>query len=293
MKIIEKPPLPLAQICLYGSSGSGKTALATHLPWGDPRWGERAIYVAIDNSSEKLESIHPEDRKHLIIVSPEPKVVNGRLVLDPHSEAAEIASHDWKSQFSDVGTIILDGGTELADMLLRSYANQGVFSGAGGDKHLMVGQKGTASYMAQPMEGDYGMAQNGMNHILGFLFKQPLSIICVFQEDIYQPKGTAAASAAIGGPVGAGGKSINKLASKFNTVVRCEARSSSIPDAKGQIKNTTQFKVYTEPRGIWLGKLRKPVGMENPIAEMDVTNRIHEFWKAFDGFAVHWMEDTK
>lgn len=289
MQILTTPPVPLAQVCIYGASGAGKTALGTHLNWGTPRWGERGIYVAADPSSEKLESIHPDDRKRLIVVKMAPKSINGKQVLDPHAEMCEICSHDWKAEYPDVGTIILDGGTELADMLLRSYANQGVFAGASGDKHLMVGEKGKSSYMAQPVRGDYGMAQNGMNHILGFLLNQPLSVIFICQETIIDVPGSATS---IGGPAGAGKAATNRIASKFNTLIRAESRSTSIPNKNGMVVNSTEYRVYTEPRGIWMGKLRKPIGMDNPIAEMNVTGRVHEFWHTFDKFAVHWTDDN-
>lgn len=238
-----------------------------------------------------METIHPEDRKHLVLVTPTAKTLpSGERVYDPHDEACKIATFDWKAKYPDVGTLILDGGTELCDQLLRSYANQGVFSGASGDKHLMVGQKGTPGYMAQPLPGDYSMAQNGMNHIFNYLFRQPLSIIVVFQAGIYQPDGQAAASAAVGGPMGAGGKSVNRITSKFNTVVRMDGRSVSMPDPSGKLVTKISYKAYTEQRGIWQAKLRKPVGVANPLAELDITDRPHVFWEEFERVASHWAD---
>src|SRR6185503_12491460 len=115
-------------IGLYGEPKSGKTVLATSLPWGDP-WGERAIYVAWDAGSETLDVVPASQRNRFIVVRPTPTTLpNKQMVFDAHTEAITIASRDWKKEFPDVGTIIWDTMTATARDLLAGYADTGAFS---------------------------------------------------------------------------------------------------------------------------------------------------------------------
>ena len=269
----------LIKACVYGNSGEGKSALGTALPWGHERFGEKAILVCADEGSESFDSVAPEDRPHLIRVKMQPKYneQKKKWEFDPHAAAMEAASRYYSNEFEGVKTIIWDGGSETADKMLRGYANSGinVNRSTGQDPHLVVGTKGDASYMAMPMQADYGYAQQGILNLLGHLFNQPLNVIFICQADIYTPENGVGEQ--IGGPATAGGKAINKVLSKFNTVIRVASKSEKIV-VDGKRSRKMVYKAYTEKRGIWAAKLRKPPGVENPVAEVDITGNPRKFW---------------
>lgn len=288
--VITEPIVPHAHLALHGDSGDGKTTFATSLPWGSSRWGDKALYVAWDRGSEALESVSPADAAHLIPIVPRRKGA-----YDPFKLASELSSKNWSEVYPEAKTIIWDTMSYTAQEILGALANTGAFASrdpkrvASGtaDPHIVVGEKGKPGYMALPIEGDYGLAQNAILQILGFLLNQPMNVICLFQSDIYIPKsdGGQVIGEAQGGPGTAGGKGINKVSQLFNTVVRLDVRAGrTVPGEGGRpVVQAPRFLAYTEPRGIWQSKLRKPKELENSLAEIEVTGDPREkFWIPFD-----------
>lgn len=272
------------KVLLYGVPKTGKTRLATSLPWEDEAtWGKQALYFSWDAGSDSLSSVRLKDREHLIVVVPEMKEVKKGLEIvltfDPHQEAHFMATRDWKKEFPDVGTIIWDTATDTAEKLLRAYANSGVFSGGAGDKHITAGTRGTDDFLAFPMQGDYATAGISMLQIIDNLCHQPMNIIVICHADISNPNAEVS-NVTFGGPSTVGTKSIARIAAKFDNLFRTE-RKLAKPPLKG-----SEYMVYTEGRGIWLGGMRTP-DSKNPLPEFVVgsTDReidSSEFWRKFN-----------
>lgn len=282
-KVIQ-PEAAKHRVLIYGVPKSGKTRLSTSLPWDNPEvWGEKALYFAWDAGADSLSSVRLEDRKHLITVVPEmTEIKRGKetiLTFNPHQEAHFMATKDWRKEFPNVGTIIWDTATDTAEKLLRAYANSGVFSGGSNDKHITAGTRGEDDFLAFPMQGDYATAGISILQILDNLFNQPMNIIVICHADISNPNPEVSANT-FGGPATVGTKSIARIAAKFDNLFRTE-RKAAKPPAKG-----SEYMVYTEGRGIWLGGMRTP-DARNPLPEFvfgstekDVDSA--DFWRKFD-----------
>lgn len=285
MEILEHAKATTFNGCIHGDSGSGKTLLATSLPWSSDekptRWGKKAVYVALDTNSETLESVRMMDRPHLILVKPSgPKDAAGNTKLNWHKEMFAIANYPWRDKHPDVGTIIWDTGTTTAEVLLRQYANNAVFSGSGGDKHVSIGDANTSNFVAQPMMGDYGMVQGAMLQLIQQVCMQPLNVIFLFQSDWGQPEG---GGDLIIGPGTAGGKAINKVMKEFSNVFRTECKSTTLPGKGGGTDTTTTYRVYTAKRGAVAAKLRMPIDRGNGFAEFVVNGTDPSaFWRKID-----------
>src|SRR4030067_200920 len=198
---------PAARInaVLYGNSGVGKTACVTALPWGTARWGERAVYVAWDSGSETLLSVRPADRAHLTVVTPEAHSgPDGKLSLNPYKAAMAIATTDWRSLVPGTETLIWDGGTRLAEQILRAVANSGATVSRkkkedGTEDRLTFGERGEPDFMGQPIIRDYGMAQHAILQWSEFLRQQPLNVLGVCVSDYSKPEGGSLDGDTVGG----------------------------------------------------------------------------------------------
>lgn len=262
------------RVGLYAAPKTGKTRLSTALPWDTPRWGSRAIYVPTDPGAEELGSVLSENRERLICVKPEPKTLGGKVVYDPLAEAVEIATHDWQKDFPDVRTLIWDTMTQTSRELLSAYADSGQFS----DKHVTFGKPGSATYHAQPMEGDYGAAQRSTLFILQYLFRQPLNLVVLFHEDHVEPKEDKPAESLYGGPSIAGKAGIKVIAALFDNLFRLDVKN--VP-GKGGVGTIAQYRVNTVQRYIWLAGFRH-MTRENPIPTVILEPNPVHFWNSFD-----------
>lgn len=264
-----------------GEPKYGKTRLATSLPWDE--FGDKAAYIAWDPGSESLDSVLVENREHLVVVQPSSKKVGTKVVFDPHTEAIAIATKPWAEGFTEGGvvvppcqTLIWDTMTATARDLLAAYADSGVFSGEKGDKHVSVGDFGTATYMAQPMMGDYGIAQRAVLHILKFLLKQPLNIIALFHTDFMEPEGAGQVTF---GPATIGKAAIKPVASLFDNLFVLDVQDKLVRGSTGgPPTRMTKRQVYTDKKGLYLGGLRSPYP-RNPIPEVELNDNPVEFWK--------------
>lgn len=262
------------RIALYGPAKSGKTRLATSLPWG-PLWGERAVYVAWDPGSEELGSVLTSNRDRLIVVGPEK---HGKK-YDPLAQAVELATHDWKKDYPDVKTIIWDTVTETSRDLLAAYANSGQFS----DKHVTFGKPGSLEFHAAPMEGDYGAAQRSSVFILEYLDRQTeLHKVLLFHDELVEPRENMPGST-FGGPALAGKAGTKIIAGRYDNLLRCGTRPITIPPNKVE----TRYVVSTRPSGHWLAGFRHPQEV-NPIPQLELKPNPVSFWNAFDQV----LEDT-
>lgn len=255
---------PPTRVGLYGDPKIGKTRLATDLPWG-PRWGEKAVYVASDPGSEELASVLPANRDRLLVVVPGP---DGTKAYDPLTEALEIATKDWKKEDPGIGTIIWDTMTYTAALTLRAIAAQQLYG-----KGMKVGP------MPIPQMGDYGATQRSVQYLLGFLFQQPLNIICLFHSELADSE-SGGLDTLVGGPATVGKAGIRPVAGLFDNLFRIsitkERVAGSIPP-----KYTEKRIVRTDRDGVWLVGMRSP-HPTNPIPEVELTENTAAFWQTID-----------
>lgn len=266
--------LPWRRICVYGEGGTGKSRLVTSLPWGSDLYGDKALYIAVDDTAILLDSILEPNKDHLIPVELRP--ADGQRLpdgsIDYHDEIFAIVSQEWEK--NGVGTIILDGVTSLAEKLLAQYAKLGRFS----SNPVSFGRAGTAGHFNNPTEGDYGAAQSAAYRVIDFLFQRKCSVIVVAHEDIAEPKKTNTAQGIIGGPQLVGHAKTRELGRRFSTLLRLEVqRYMATPTAEPE----TQFVVHTENHGIWQSKIHSSVpelGLGDVLLEPDPAS----FWLAYE-----------
>lgn len=253
MKILEGPVKGQRRVAIYGDPKSRKTNLATSLPWGSD-WGDRAVYVADDPGSERLESVLGSNRDRLVVVVPDS--------ADPYREAVEIASKKWEG----VGTIIWDTFTERMRRCLHAFADSGVFSE---NKHISVGDKGKETYMAQPMMGDYAVTQRAQFHILNFLFRQPLNVVVLFHADLADQE-----TSPVYGPKTVGRASIRDIGGLFDNLFRTEAKDVQ---TLGKPEPTSYW-VHLQKEGRWMAGARAT----KALPKFKLGDDPVEFWKWLD-----------
>lgn len=282
---------------LEGEPKYGKTRLATSLPWDE--FGDKAAYIAWDPGSETLDSVLPENREHLVVVQPSARTVGTKgmmpkTVFDPHKEAITIATKPWADGWSEGGveippcqTLIWDTMTATARDLLSAYADSGIFSGEKGDKHVAVGDYGTQYYMAQPMMGDYGIAQRAVLHVLKFLLKQPLNVIVLFHTDFMEPEGAGQVTF---GPATVGKAAIKPVASLFDNLFVLDVQERLVRG--NPPTRTTKRVVYTDKKGLYLAGLRSPYP-KNPIPEVELSEVPVDFWRLVNSVLKGEYKETK
>jgi hypothetical protein len=264
MRIVEKLESQPERVAIYGPSKTGKTQLATALPWGE-KWGEEAVYVPYDPSGEALRSVLNPNRDRMRMVVPEGK---------PNwlEESVEIVTTNWRERWPKAKTIIIDTMTVFSFKLLRQYANSGVFS----EKHaVQLGVKGTKSWHTSPMEGDYGAAQGSISYVLDLLMEtqKDMNVIVVFHDDFLEPKG-GNPDGLIGGPGLVGKKAVKWIPGRFDAVFRME-RTSGLSGSK--------WVVHTAQKGIWTAGFRNgsPKTAMPPLVEISAGEQ-RKFWESYD-----------
>lgn len=260
MRIVDTLTETWERICIYGSPKTGKSRLATSLPWGG-YFGEKAVYAAIDPNSEALRSVRPVDRPHLTTV-----VLDGKPSY--LEEAVQVATTDWVKQ--GMKTLIWDTMTHMGMLLLRQYADSGVFS----DKHaVQLGRQGTKSWHTNPMLGDYGAAQNSIGFLIQHLFALPMHVIVIFHEKFVEPKEGSPEGIA-GGPDVVGSKAVRWISGNFDSVFRTDVGLN--PETK-----RVGFMVHSMTRGIWKAGFRTPRDKQSLMTPYPLSTDPSEFWKAY------------
>lgn len=270
------------RIGLEGEPKTGKTRFATALPWGD-YWGEQAIYVAADPGSDDLatSSVLEENRGRLIVVKPSYTTKKIRLkneeveivAYDPHKEAFAIASRNWRKDFPEAKTIIWDTMSQTARELLYAYADTGVFMGEKGDKHITVGEVNTPDFVANPMMGDYSMAQRAIQNLLGFLFKQQMHVVVLFHiQAVEADTGQVLAF----GPATVGQAGVRPVASLFDNLLRTDGVEVLTHDKPP--KKETQYILHTQRKGLYLGGIRTGHA-KNPIPQIVIPEQPRTAWE--------------
>jgi energy-coupling factor transporter ATP-binding protein EcfA2 len=268
------------QVAIFGDAGSGKTRLACSICRSNPaKYGKQAIYFALDPGTASLPSVLTEDRKHLVPVAFKPAPAPPGSVaeswfkpLDPYDEMVVAARRDWRKDFPDVGTVIIDTMTTWAGDVLLAVANSGKFS----DKHIVLEGSGPGKLVV-PMMGDYRAAQFMVMNAIRFWQQQPLHVIMLFHSTIYEPE-EGVADAIYGGPATIGKASVRDIAAKFQTVIRTEGKTKT---PVGETKPRMVFTAYTQPRGVWSAPKLRNSG-SNPIPEVVLKEDPVEFWHRFD-----------
>ena len=226
-----KPAKQLERILILGYEKSGKSRLATSLPWG-PYFGSRAVYVAADSGSEHLRSILTHNAPHLEVIKPEPK--------SPHwsQDYTDIAVHDWASE--GFTTLIWDDMTEVSKILLKVYSESGVFSK---NQAVKLGIPGTPGYHTSSQEGDYGAVQNTIGHLMMKLTDQPLHLVVLTKKKFIEPDAKHP-DGLRGGPDIVGKQATQWLGGYFDSTFHCETTID--PKTRRGVAM-----VHTATKGIW------------------------------------------
>lgn len=252
---------------IYGPAGSGKTRLACSAMRANPaRWGEKAVYIAVDRGGANLSSVLKEDEDRLITYM---LGEEAGKAYDPYDETMQIAAQLSKDN-QGCSTVILDTATVLARDILQNIANSGRFS----DKHVMIVPSGPGK-LAMAMPGDYGATQQSMFNIFRAFENLPLNFICLFHDGyVDDPDGGAKP---YGGPATAGKGAITPVAAWFDNLIRLDCEISGFGSAK-----KVEYVAYSEKNGPYMAKLRQKK-LKNPVGRIVLDNDPINFWQLADG----------
>lgn len=242
---------------MYGAGGTGKTRLAAAAcrSWPE-QFGERAIYLALDPASERLDSVLPEDRGNL-------EMVGVDIKRDVYTQMKEILTYPWEKE--GFKTIITDTMTTVIGILLTQVTNSGKFS----DKHIDLGDG-----MKQPMPGDYLAVNTLTMGLLRFMQGSGLNCLSLYHEAEVRPE-PGQAGEPYGGPATVGKALIRTIGNLDMTVLRIGMRR---PRGAGLGKFEMERVVYTDTNGIWQSKLRSQ-HLKNPIPEVVMEPDPTNVWK--------------
>jgi len=258
----------LERILIYGDPKTGKTRLATSLTG---RFGE-ILYVASDPGSESASSVLTPYVGRLHCVKP---TGGDTAKSNPHVDAFEIATRDWKKDFPEVRTLIWDTMTATALDILQYVATSGQFSQTA---HVGLGTPGSVEHQKLPMQGDYMATHNIISRLVDFLFKQPLHLIVICHATYDEPKEGGAVE---GGPATAGKATVRSFPGKFDAVIRVARRASGGAPTAGVGGGASTVTAFTERVGIWSAGIRSGHAT-NPMPKVDLQSDPINLWEQYD-----------
>lgn len=250
------------RIIVYGAPGVGKTRFVLSLT---KRFG-KILYYAADPNSRYLDSITPEKAHNVVVIDQEGD--------DDISNFSEFCMHDWKSEFPEIGTIVVDTYTHVMQQAIMESANKGL---AGTKPHYRVGDVDKGG-QAIPTWDDYlgteGLSRGLIKDI--FNIQRDLHIIFVCHEDVKQVEGMPAA----GGPSHPGRKMLVDMPANFSTVIRLIKDSVFIP---GDEAPRNVVVAITDHDGKFIAKSRtKNEDGTSPLGRVVLDPDPVNFWQQYD-----------
>ena len=242
---------PARKFLLHGSPGSGKTPLATSLPWGTAGWGEGAVYVACDRKEAGLAGTLPHNRGRLI-------TPDYGAASDPYTFVKSVLEYDWRAEGAP--TVIIDTGTNLG----RDFLQAAVDAGAYNSKSVTFG----TSILKLADKPHYGLAHNLMSKIIKAASASPLNIIMLFWSDYQEPED---GKGAWGGPITVNMTMSKDIAGEFSNIIYTRTSTEG---------GRTKYFAHTENYGIWVARLHGVLPNPIPVIEMQ-PDPVH-VWQAID-----------
>lgn len=239
------------RVLVYSPPKNGKTSLVTALPY--EKWG-KAIYIAGDRNAEQLDGVMPDALPHIEVEKADPS-------KDFWEETFKMATTDWAAE--GFGVVVWDTLTQTAEDLFRYIV------AADKCNHVTIGRKGTKSYVANGDRTDYGLAQNAIDNITGFLFQQKCHLIVVCHADISVPK-SGESGGLVGGPQTVGSAQIREYARIYSSVIHVVAGRGA--------DNKPAFTAHCSAHEIWQAGVRSV----DPMPDMKLSRYPVEFWQKLD-----------
>jgi hypothetical protein len=247
----------------------------------------KGIYIAADEGSEFLPSIPEKHAKNLTVVKPGPHFECagegcdgcGNRKYDRLEELMDLAGRNWKKELG-ADFLIWDSFSTTCEDLLQTIADSEFFSTAKGtDKHITIGEPGTASSFNLPMPGDYLSMQGIVANWRRLIFRQPIHLFVITHVDTDDKPG--AGKRTRGGPSLVGKALIQDFPTHFNAVLR--TNKTMVPGPDGN--QMAQLTVYTEGDDFWIGGFRHKPSEDtprNPIPVVEVGKDLAAFWRLFN-----------
>jgi len=249
----------IERILVYAVGGAGKTRFVTSLT---ERFG-KAIYIALDEGAENLDSVLPQYRDRLIVkraVGPDQMVIGG-----------EIATTNWRAKYPEAKTIIIDTFTTWAWKALQQITDEAQFS----EKRITIGE-GSGLATTLPDKGEYGGVQGQIRSFISQLFlnNRDMHIIVVCHEDPPEP-------GVKGGPSTVGRKMTAFLPSRFKTVIHLASKTENVTD-KGGVRQVTRPVAWFSNHADYIARLNEANIAGNPIPSVVVPIDPQPVWAQYD-----------
>lgn len=259
---------------IYADAGGGKTRLATSLT---ERFGE-IVYIAADEGSEDLDSVLGKYKGRIHVEKP----TWDNVFVD----AADIASRNWKKQYPNANTIVVDTFTNLAWRLLMHCTNAGMFT----QNHVKIGV-GTGLQQSIPDRGDYrgtyGIIQNFVVQMLNQQKEMNILFLC-HQE---HPDTDEDGNKIPGGPSIVGKKMTTWVPARFKTIIRLD-REVTNKVTQGGVQQETKVIARTAAHGSYMARINEDSDKGNPMPSVPLNIDPVNFWETFDR-NFHQQEATK
>jgi hypothetical protein len=256
------------RILIYGSAGIGKTRAALSLT---PRFG-RIAYYAADDGSEFLASLSAEKRERVLVVKPSGD--------SPEKNFMQFCMQDWTKIDPEIGTVVVDTFSTLAQEVLQWSANNNVVDR---EKHYIIGDLKNGG-QAIPNRGDYQAIESMSRGFLKNIFAMQADkhIIFICHEEVKLLENVRA----VGGPSHPGRSLVDFLPGQFATVIRLVREPVLVP---GEYVPRDVVVAVTENDGKFVAKLRTGNEDEknsNPLKRVTLNVNPVNLWEAYDNYLI-------